>query len=129
MTFHLDFDDVHNLITVGTTGTAKRGDRPEALRVLSLHPRFRDDYDILCRFLDHTYAPDRAECVHLGLTLAAFFRRQNIALVVGHAEAAILEDSVAPFNNTGRLQIGVFDSEPAAINWLNLMSQQDSLAA
>lgn len=129
MTFRLDFDDEHNLITVNAIGAANRATRLEALRALSLHPRFRNDYDILCRFLDNRYVPDRAECAHLGLTLAAFFRGQNIALVVGQAESPVLEESVVPFNSTGRLKISVFSNVRAAKNWLLLSSQQDVLAA
>jgi hypothetical protein len=129
MAFHLDFDDTHNLITVSTIGSANREVRLAALCALSLDRRFRNDYDILCRFLDNKYAPERTECVHLGLTLAAFFRGQKIALVVGHAESARLKESVELFNSTGRVKINVFNSVRSAKSWLFLLSQLEEIAA
>ena len=129
MAFHLDFDDAHNLITVSTNGGASPDSRLESLRALSLHPRFRNDYDILCRFPDDRDVPDAVECARLGLTLAAFFRGQKVALAVGEAESAMFEDGVALFNSTGRLKIGVFNNEHAAQDWLFSLSQQDSIAA
>ncbi len=126
MTIHVGFDDARNLITVASTGAANQNERLEALRNLRLDSSFRSDYQILCRFFDDRYAPGRAECIHLGLTLSAFFRGQQIALVVGNHELAPLREGVAMFN-TERVEINVFNDVIAATRWL--LSQREAMAA
>ncbi len=119
MTFYLDFDDERNLITVAAIGSANAGARLESLRTLRMDSRFRNEFGILCKFVDNEYVPDGAECLHLGLTLAAFFRGQKIALVVGHAESARLKESIALFNSTARVEISIFNSVSPARGWLS----------
>ena len=126
MAFKLDFDEARNLITVVAVGHAKKDARLEPLRAVRMDPRFRDDYYILCKFLDPKYVPDRTQCLQLGLTVSAFFRGQKIALVVGKPELAKLKESVAVFN-TGRVDINVFNDLVSAKGWL--LSPVESIAA
>src|SRR5258706_7725267 len=113
MAFNVDFDDASNLITVVATGRAGKTARLESLRAVRMDPRFRDDYRILCKFLDGKRVPDNDECRHLGLTVAAFFRGQKIALVVSKAELPKLKDGIAIFN-TGRVELNVFNKLTSA---------------
>ena len=126
MTFNLDFDEACNLITVVAIGSANKDSRLESLRAVRMDPRFRDDYRILCKFSDNKYVPDSAECLHLGLTVSAFFRGQKIALVVSKAELAKLKKGIAIFN-TGRVEINAFNNLTSAKGWL--MSQREAIAA
>jgi hypothetical protein len=91
-----------------------------------MDPRFRDDYQILYKFLDKKYVPDSTECFQLALTLSAFFRGQKIALVVGAAGLGALKACIATFN-TGRVDINVFSSVASAKSWL--VSQREAIAA
>ena len=95
MTFDLNFDVACVLITIVAIGDANKDSRLESLRAVRMDPRFRDDYRILCKFLDKKHIPDSAECRHLGLTVAAFFRGQKIALVVSKSELPKLKDGIA----------------------------------
>ena len=126
MTFNVDFDDASNLITVAATGHANKDTRVESLRAVRMDPRFRDDYRILCKFHDAKHVPDPAECRHLGLTVAAFFREQKIALVVSKAELSKLKDGIAVFN-TGRVELNVFNKLTSAKSWL--LSRRDASTA
>ena len=126
MTFSFDFDEACILITVAVTGHATKDTRLESLRAVRMDPRFREDYRILCNFLDNKYAPDSAECRHLGLTVSAFFRGQKVALVVSKAEAAKLKEGIAVFN-TGRVEMNVFNSLTSAKSWL--LAQEEAIAA
>ena len=126
MTYNLDFDETSILITVEAIGPANKNTRLDSLRAVRMDPRFRDDYRILCNFTDRKYVPDSAECLHLGLTLSAFFRGQKIALVVSKKESVKLKEGVAAFN-TGRVEINVFDNLTSAKSWL--LSQHEAIAA
>jgi hypothetical protein len=90
-----------------------------------MDPRFREDYDIQCKFLDKKHVPDSAECRHLGLTVAAFFRGQKVALVVSKAELPKLKNGIAVFN-TGRVELNVFNRTTSAKSWL--LSQRQAFA-
>lgn len=127
MTFSLEFDEARNLISVSATRSGDRAVRLEALAAARMDPRFRHDYDILCRFSDNHGAPGQSECLHLGLTLSAFFRGQKIALVVSKDELRNLQESVAIFNSTERVEISVMRTVTAATNWLT--SQRNAIAA
>jgi hypothetical protein len=126
MTFDLDFDEARNLITVVATGHANHNTRLESLRAVRMDPRFRNDYHILCCFLDDSDIPDSAECRQLGLTVSAFFRGQKVALVVSRAEMTKLQKSIAIFS-TERVEINVFNDLASARGWLS--SQQEAIAA
>ena len=126
-TYHIEFDEARNLITVIATGHALKGMRVEALRTVRMDPRFRNDYDVLCRFVDNKHTPDKTGCLQLGLTLSAFFRGQKIALVVGKAELAPLRESIAIFNETGRVEINAFNILSEAKTWL--LSRHEAIAA
>ena len=99
--------------------------RLASLRALRMDPRFREDYRILCKFLDKKHVPESAECRHLGLTAAAFFRGQKVALVVSRAELPKLKDGIRVFN-TGRVELNVFNKTTSAKSWL--LSQQEAIA-
>ena len=124
MSFNLDFDETSNLITVAADGHADKDTRLESLRALRMDPRFREDYRILCKFLDKKHIPDSAECRHLGLTVSAFFRGQKVALVVSKAELPKLKDGIRVFN-TGRVELNVFNKTTSAKSWL--LSQQEAI--
>ena len=125
MSFNLDFDEASNLITVAAHGHADKDTRLASLRALRMDPRFREDYRILCEVLDKKHVPDSAECRHLGLTGAAFFRGKTVALVVSRAELPKLKDGIAVFN-TGRVELNVFNKTTSAKSWL--LSQQEAIA-
>jgi hypothetical protein len=126
MTFTLDFDEARSLITINARGSADRNSRLESLRAVRMDSRFRNDYHILCNFPDENYVPEIAECVQLGLTIAAFFRGQKIALVVGATELDVLRGGIEKFN-TGRLEINAYGDEASARDWL--YSQIEAIAA
>ena len=122
--FNLDFDEASNLVTVAAHRRADMDTRLESLRALRRDPRFREDYDILCKFLDKKHVPDSAACRHLGLTISAFFRGQKVALVVSKAELQKLKDGIRVFN-TGRVELNVFNKTTSARSWL--LSQREAL--
>ena len=126
MTFDLDFDEARNLMTVAAIGHVNKNARIESLRAARMDPRFRDDYRILCKFLDNKYVPDSAECRQLGLTVSAFYRGQKVALVVSKAELAKLKEGIAIFN-TGRVDINVSSNLSSAKGWL--LSRGEAIAA
>lgn len=117
MKYKLDFDETRKLITVVAIGSADMQSSLESLRTLRMDPRFRDDYRILCNFLDTGYVSNSTERFALGRVVSMFFGRLKIALVVGNPELDKLRELVAAIT-ASRVDINVFNEIKAAERWL-----------
>ena len=126
MTFHVDFDEASVLVTVSAIGHTDKDSWLESLSAVRMHPRFQNGLPMLCSFLDQKYLFNSSEWFDLGLTLSAFFRGQQIALVVHEKELTKVKEGIAIFS-TGRVAMNVFADFSSARSWLR--SQREAIAA